>query len=508
MEAVFFCTTPPVFDRVEIVSPAAPLNAREIDACCDPLLRRAYSNREGTRALERVLKTFRRKGYPLVDIREVNVSGKTLLVTMSEGKISDIAISQDKGITRRTPVVRELAIEAAEPLRLPDVERSIDNLFGTGAFNRVSIGVIAEDSSGTASRNGRPLRVKLSEKPSNVLRLGLHYDETYNAQALLDFRNENLNGTANSIGGWTKIGEKNNRLNLEFNMPRIGSTSLTFTTKFFFDQRDLDIREPGFSKEFFFSDPETAENFGIQRYGIDASFGARIGRSSQLLLDLAVQNAQTFEKGEGDFETENIDIASVAAQFTLDTRDNSLLPSEGRHTSLRYTVAPELLNDITFWQFHALHEENIPFSTNFSGQLSASLGLSAQGVPFSEMFFFGGAGSPYNQRFIGLRENDLIGPNMAVAGASIRYSPPFDIIFPSTFQLYYNAGNVWAQREDISIDDIVHGVGMGLTWKTPLGPARFTAAKAFTFDEDEKGENRSSLRFAETVFYFSFGHEF
>jgi len=504
-EAVFFCETPPVFSRVRLSGPSAGISREKLEACFAPIGERTYSNAEGTRALENLLKLFREEGYPLVDIESVQVVDGTLVVEMNEGTVSSLSVSQDKNTTGRTPVMRELAIDTTKALRLQDVEKSIDNLFGTGAFNRVSIGVTTDSS---REQGEKPLRIKLDEKPSDVLRLGLRYDETYNAQALLDFRNENLNGTANSIGGWTKIGEKNNRVNLEFNMPRIGSTSLTFTTKLFYDQRVLDIRQPAFSKEFFFSDPEATRTFGIQRYGLNTSFGTRIGKNSQLLLDLGLENAQTFEDGEGSFETEDVDISSIAAQFTLDTRNSSFLPTEGRHTSIRYMAVPELLNDETFWKFHLSHEENIPFMENASGQLSFSLGLGGEGLPFSEMFFIGGAGSPYSQRLIGLKENDRIGPNMAMAGASVRYSPPFDIIFPSSFLLYYNAGNVWSRREDISVDDLVHGIGAGITWKTPLGPARFTAGKAFTFDENQADENETSLRFAETVFYFSLGHEF
>ncbi len=507
-EAMFFCETPPSFDNVELVNAVIPIEKEEIDACFSNLMMKDYTNAEGTEALEKLLKLFREKGYPLVDIESIDVHKGTLSIGLSDGKISTLAVSQDKNITRPTPVLRELSIDTSKALKLRDIERSIDNLFGTGAFNRVSIGISGNDSLSGKKGNNHVLRVRLNEKPSNVLRLGVHYDETYNAQAMVDFRNENLDGTANSIGGWGKIGEKNNRANLEFNMPRIGSTSLTFTTKLFFDQRNLDIRELEFSKEFFFSDSGPSQELGIQHFGITSSFGTRIGKSSQLLLDMTVKNSQVYDKGNGGFETEDVDIASAALEFALDTRDNSFLPTEGRHTNLRYTFTPKILNDETFWQVHLEHEENISFSKKASGQLGFSLGFSSEALPFPEMFFLGGAGSPYSRRFIGLKENDLIGKNIATLDANFRYSPPFDLIFPSSFLLYYNAGNVWQHRSEMSTGDIIHGFGAGLNWETPLGPASFTAGKAFTIDDEGNDDDRSSVRFAETVFYFSFGHEF
>ncbi len=507
-EVVFHCETLPWFDRVELVNPVTDINTEELDACFGKLLKQGYTNTEGTEALEKLLKVFRKKGYPLTDIERLWITDAKLSIEFSDGKISALAVSQDKNITRSTPVMRELSIDTSKALRIRDVERSIDNLFGTGAFNRVSIGISGKDTLSRSSDGSHSLRVRLNEKPSTVLRLGVHYDETYNAQALIDFRNENLSGTANSIGGWSKIGEKNNKVNLEFNMPRIGKTSLTFTTNLFFDQRTLDIRNPEFSRKFFFSDSGETKRFGIQHYGLTSSFGTRIGKSSQLLFDMTLKNSQTYDKGDSDFQTENDDIASAAIEFALDTRDNSFLPTEGRHTSLRYSATPEILNDETFWQFHLAHEENISFSERISGQLSFSLGLSSQGLPFSEMFFLGGAGSPYSRRFIGLKENDLIGRNMGALGANFRYSPPFDLIFPSSFLLYYNAGNVWQNRDDMSLDDIIHGIGAGLNWETPLGPAWFSAGKAFTVNDEDRENGRSAIRFSETVLYFSLGHEF
>ncbi len=507
-EIVFFCETPPSFNNVELLHAVTPIAKKDIDACFSSLLMQPYTNREGTEALEKLLQLFRKKGYPLVNIEQIDVRNGTLSIGLSDGKISKLVISQDKNITRETPIMRELSIDTSKALRIQDVERSIDNLFGTGAFNRVSLSIAATGSLSEKRENTDVLRVRLNEKPSNVLRLGLHYNETYNAQALLDFRNENLYGTANSIGVWGKIGEKNNRANLEYNMPKIGNTSLTFTTKLFYDQRDLDRREPSFSKAFFFSDPGAVRQLGIERYGITSSFGTRIAKSSRFLLDMTVKNSRTYDKGNADRDIENTAIASTAIEFALDTRDDSFLPTKGRRTNLRYSFTPEIFNDRTFWQASLEHEENIAFSNRVSGQLSFSFGFGSEDLPFSEMFFLGGTGSAYSRRFIGLKENGLIGRNMAALGANFRYSPSFDLIFPSSFLLYYNVGNVWQKRSDIFSEDIIHGVGAGLNWKTPIGPASFTAAKAFRFSDDEKNNDDAALRFAETVLYFSFGYEF
>jgi len=138
----------------------------------------------------------------------------------------------------------------------------------------------------------------------------------------------------------------------------------------------------------------------------------------------------------------------------------------------------------------------------------ASLELVAFPVPLSEKFFLGGPGTSYSRRFIGLQENALPGNNIASAGVQLQCRPPFDIIFPTALRFNYNAGNAWESRDQIALSRLIHGIGTSLVWETPIGPARFTAAKAFSFLRQADEPESSTLRFADTVFYFSLGHDF
>ncbi len=499
----FFAETTPFIERVIVDGPAEGPDKLAVDSCFADILGRWYTSSEGSRALENLLRLYRSIGLSLVNIDTTAVSGKTLTITMTDGRPGGIIIAQNRKITRPTPVNRELRIDTSKVLEMKNVERSIDNLLGTGAFSRVSVGIAENDQDETDPR----LRIRLDEKPGNVLRLGLRYDETYNAQALFDLRNENLNGTANSIGGWAKISEKDNRLNLEYYMPRIGSTNLTFMTKLFYNHLVSDLRTVPFSSNLFAHFKDSYDRYSFERYGWTSAFGTRLGKNGQLLLDLTLQHAESFTTDNPAlYPEDNNDMASVALEFTLDNRDDSLLPTSGRYSYLQYRLAPSLLNHNTFWIFSGEHEENISFDDATSAQLSANLGLSDPETPFTEQFFIGGAGSAYSRRFIGLKERDLKGTNMLILGTNIRYSPDIAIIFPSSFELYYNVGQVW--DEAFSPEEMIHGIGAGLTWKTPIGPARFTAAKAFTFGTNENGSEHHGIRFAESVFSFSLGHQF
>jgi NTE family protein len=508
-EVVFIATPLPHIGKIIIRGgPENVLSEQEIDRNFKPLLGAMYTNAVATGTLEQLIRLFRAKGYSMVSIAETGVTDHTLTIRLTSGRISDIVIEQDKHVTKPTPVRREITFDTTRPFRIGNAEKSIDNLYGVGVFNRVSIR--AEESMPTGKPQPERVVVRLNEKPSSVLRLGFRYDETSHTQFLLDFRNENLHGSTNSAGGWIKIGEKNNRANIEFSMPRIGSTPLTMFSRLFYDQRDIETRQLTFSENQPEPGTDGSGEYGIQRYGISTAFGTKIQKNGQIVVDMTLQNAQSYprEKIVSPLHTANLNTASFGTQFTFDSRNNSYLPDEGRYTNLRYTFTPKFFNNDNFyWQFVGSHEENIKLAERTTAQLSVIFGMSNAFMPFTEKFFLGGTGNNYSSRFIGLKENDLIGNNIAVAGAQLRYTPPFELIFPASFLLCYNIGNVWELRDQISPDNLIHGVGAGLIWKTPIGPARFTLAKAFASDKDA-ADNASDLNFAETLLYFSLGHEF
>ncbi len=507
--AIFVLEPLPRIEKIEVTGgPASAVPASEIDSAFLPLTGKLYTSEVATRSLEKLIRLYRDKGYSLVGIESASVTGKTLAVRLTSGKIEKVTIEQDRKLTKPLTVRREMAIDSTRAFRYEDAEKTFDNLYGTGVFNRVSLstespGEQEKESNGT-------LLVRLDEKLPSVLRIGVRYDDTSNAQLLLDFRNENIYGTGNSAGGWAKIGPKNNRFSLEYSMPRIGSTPLTMFTRAFFDQRDFETRQLALIEQSGLQATGEARSLGIQRYGVTTSFGTRVSKNGRLTADVTVQNAQSYIRDTIDepFATGNLTLASIGGQFIFDSRDSSFLPSGGRYTSIRYSSTSGLSGELdNFWQLAATHEENLSISSSVTLQLTALAGTSSEEVPLSEKFFLGGTGNAYSYRFIGLNDSDLIGNNIAVAGAMLRYRSPVQLLFPTSLTLSYNIGNVWERRSQMSASRLLQGAGAGLVWDTPIGPAQFTIAKPFALERDEV-KDAARIDFADTMLYFSLGHDF
>jgi len=500
----------PKINKITVTGgPGDALSPEEITSCFTPVTGQIYTNAAGTRALEALINKYRSKGFCLVTIERTSFNGDALQVSLSSGKPDGIELKRDKNITGVTSINREIKIDTTQALSLNKAKESVDNLYETGVFSCVSLS--PESPAASYTHQNSLLKFSLEEKPPSVLRLGLRYDETNNAQFLLDFRNENLGGTTSSIGGWMKEGKRNNLINLEFNIPRIESTHFTMSSRLFYDEHLFDNRVITFSKALFNSHSTESGSYGIQKYGISSAFGTRINKNGQFIVDMTIQNSLSYaDQANGwALSTDNLNIFSIGTQFTLDSRNDPLIPTSGSYTNFRYSNSSGSLNfhDI-FWQLSGSHEENIPLRNQTTLQLSGVFGLSSSTMPLSEKFFLGGPGTSYSQQFIGLKENDLPGNNIAAAGIHLRYTPSFALLFPTSFVLHYNVGNAWDDRDEISFARLIHGTGTSLIWDTPLGPARFTVSKAFAFLKTAANNGPSSLGFSDTIFYFSLGHDF
>jgi len=490
----------PAITKVNVAGgPPDVLSDEDIDGCFKPLTGKLYTNATGTNVLESLIKEYRKKGYSLVTITNITINGGLLEVTLSSGKPDGIEIRRDKSITKITPITREIKIDTTRALTILKAEESVENLYGTGVFNRVSIS--AEPPYTSGSNRNHLLWFSLEEKPASVLRFGLRYDETNDAQFLVDIRNENFGGTTSSVGGWLTTGRNSLLANIELSMPRIGASHLTMSSRIFYDQHLFNhLGKTG-----------NTTLYGIQKYGFNQAFGTRIRKNGQFIADITLQNALSYAKEDPlpTLNTANSSMFSIGTQFTRDSRNNALIPTSGSYTNLRYSITTALLdNHDLFWQVSGNHEENIRLMNRVSFQLSGLFGLSSNNMLLSEKFFLGGPGTTYSQRFIGLKENALPCNNMAAAGMQLGYKPSFEILFPTSLFLHYNIGNTWEHLDDIATASLMQGIGASMIWDTPIGPARLAISKLLPLPEQEHTAGVLSSKFADTIWYFSIGHSF
>jgi NTE family protein len=63
---------------------------------------------------------------------------------------------------------------------------------------------------------------------------------------------------------------------------------------------------------------------------------------------------------------------------------------------------------------------------------------------------------------------------------------------------------MWENADDIRFKDLRHGLGLSVSFDTPIGKASFSGGRSFIIN---KGLKNDSFMFGPYTFYFSIGYE-
>ncbi len=109
--------------------------------------------------------------------------------------------------------------------------------------------------------------------------------------------------------------------------------------------------------------------------------------------------------------------------------------------------------------------------------MTVRLGLAKGRVPIHERFFAGGSNSFRGVPFDALGPKDPVSGKPVGGKALILFN--FELTFPiiPAFEnlygtLFFDMGNVFERRKQASLTDLRNALGLGLKYKTPLGPVR------------------------------------
>ncbi len=493
----FHLSPVPSFSAVKVMSKSEPKFVRfTTHAHQEPM-----TNREGRAVVERLVQELKQT-FPLLRVESCKAESDTLFITIDEGRLSEIRYELSRGWTSRSVIEKEIEFDTLSPLLLPKVEQTVNGLYNTGIFNRVSLWAERERDSSATAKNA--LKIRMIEKFSEQLRIGFRVDDVYAAQLLLDFRNENFLGTATELGGWFTVADRISSMQVEYHVHRLWNTYFTFFAKAFYQQRKLFATDIRFSSPTLQSERKERADYGQQHYGITAAFGRQIYRDGNIFFELTQQNAMLFDN-ESIAPNQRLWLTSLKTRFTIDTRDNPFSPSRGSFTEVYFDFYPQFLgNPVTFSKLLFSHQETQPFGKNIRGRWRLNVGFADNLTPFTEQFSLGGIGASFSIPFYGFRFDDVRGRQVIVAGYDFEFPLPVQLVVPTLLDVHYNLGNIWTQSSRITLRDFTHGVGAELILKTPLGAARFAVAKAFRLGLTT---DPTPLKFAPTVYYFVFGYD-
>jgi outer membrane protein insertion porin family len=173
---------------------------------------------------------------------------------------------------------------------------------------------------------------------------------------------------------------------------------------------------------------------------------------------------------------------SIAESFILDRRNDPFNAQRGYFLSAALEWAYPLFNaESNFLKLFTKYQHLFSVFPGWTFGGTFRLGLGRGKMPIHERFFAGGSNSFRGTRF------DELGPKDPVSGQPTGGKALLLFNFEMTFPLlsavkdlygafFYDVGNVWALRGDVDLASLQNAVGLGLRYRTPLGPIRLEVA--------------------------------
>jgi outer membrane protein assembly complex protein YaeT len=422
-----------------------------------------------------------------------------LLFVVHEGQqqfVRQVLINpQGLKTTRPGVVARSLQLNPGDPLSPTAITGTQRRLYDLGMFAKVDAAV--ENPDGETDRKYVVYNMEEAARYSlsagvgaELARIGgcqscLGAGQTgFSARVSLDLARNNLWGLGHSVSVRTRVSTLDRRGVLSYNWPRFRNRerlSLSFTT-LFEDSRDV-------------------RTFSFKRAEGSMQFSQKLSKASTLFY------RYTFRRVIVDQGTLNISpllipllsqpvrVGLVSFGWILDRRDDPVDPHKGIYNTVDLGLADHaFVSHINFVRFllrnatyHPIGKKLVLARSTEVGDISAFhySGDALNAIPLAERFFGGGGAShrafPENQA--GPRDTTT---GLPVGGTALLFNQT-ELRFPLIGDniggvLFHDMGNIYSslsnfslrqkQRDIQDFDYMVHAVGFGIRYKTPVGPLR------------------------------------
>ncbi len=465
-----------------------------LDSIFAPLVGNIMNDQAGRKALEDVVRLYRKRGYSLARVDSVTFDGSTglLHVDLNEGIIDAITV---EGLVRTEEdfVRSEFPLEVGDVFQIDKAQHGIANLNGTTLFDYVYLEVTYP--------SGKPsLIIRLKERPTQLVRLGVRIDNERHLQGSLDLRDENFHGTGTELGFTLDGGERNSDAVLEYKIHRLFGAYLGFNISAFYRTFDSNIFADGPSPG-----PNRWQRIRIGeyrdiRYGASVSFSGQLERLGNATAELLLQNVR-LKSLENALELEERHRLAIFRFGTyVDTKDSYPFPTSGVGLNLSYEFAFQGLgSDVGYNALKLTYESYATFGGALTFHPKFTMGFADKTMPLSQQYRLGGMDS-----FFGLREDDQRGREILLLNLEYRYLLPIRLIFATYVRARYDLGTINAVPEEVKFSTLRHGVGAEIAFDTPVGAAAFGAGKSFYLG---KNLPDNPIQQGPLLWYFSIGYQ-
>jgi outer membrane protein insertion porin family len=390
---------------------------------------------------------------------------------------------------------REMLLVEGDPFSRSKLSKSEQNLRNLNFFENV----VVQTKQGSAP-DKTVIDIEVVEKSTGELSIGAGFSTQDGPLADLRIRERNLLGKGQDLTFSTTLAGKRTEFDASFTEPYFLDRDLSAGVDAFHITRDLQDE----------SSYDQRRTGGALRMGYPLSENWRQSwkyRFEQNDIRNVDADASRFIRDqEGTRST-----SAISQRLTYDTRDSTLFPADGLYSWMDLEGAG-LGGDANFVSGDIGASYFIPFFKkkvilNILGETGAITGINDEDVQINERYMLGGNNlRGFERGGLGPRDtstDDALGGNYYYRG-SVELS--FPVGLPEEMGVSGHAftdfGSLWDLDDNgaeiVDENSIRAAAGLGLSWRSPMGPVRVDFALPYAKESFDKEES----------FRFSFGTRF
>lgn len=376
-------------------------------------------------------------------------------------------------VTRDEVIRREFRQYESSWYDASKIRLSRDRVDRLGFFSEVAIET--QEVPGTTDQVD--LTVRVTEKPTGNLQLGLGFSTADKIALTAAIRKENVFGSGNYLG-------------IDLNTSRSQRTVVFSTVDPYFTQEgisraiDLYYRTNApinrQMEDYKLITPGAALRFGVPFSELDTVYVGGGFEQTEIRGDLGLPAAYRIYRHQFGSTSNSV---PLNVGWTRDDRDSAFIPTSGRLQRLR--IDWSVGGDTRYLKTNYQIQQYFPLTRRITLALNAEVGkgqgLKGRPYPIFKNFFGGGLGSirSFDQAFLGARDTitgAYLGGNRLLNLNSELYLPLAGTGNDRTLRwfFYVDAGNVWGESEKITLDSLRASAGVGMTWISPVGPLKLS----------------------------------
>ena len=418
-----------------------------------------------------LLSAYRDAGYPRAEVTPDVVFSDDrerarVTFRVSPGPRVEVSAIVVAGLhkTREAVVRRELRLEEGKPLGLGQLVESQKRLAALGIFERISIGEINAEP-----ETGQGLVVTAQEGPRTTFAYGIGSSEREILRGSVEVTRRNLGGLDRTLTAYARGSFRGSRLLLGYREPYL-----------FGHERDLYLAA--------FREEEARTGFSFTRTGVLGQTLTRISPRLSFSLRYSFQDTRVFDLEipldvvERQFR--NYTVSGPSVSVVSDRRDDSLDPHRGLFMGADVQSSIRLFGGASFLKAFVQASNYRRMSGRLTLALAGRLGLATtfgRGEPFElplpERFFAGGDYGPrgFKTDYAGPLELGSTGELLPTGGNALLFGGVelrYDLKRAFSLAAFSDAGSVYSLVSEIDLSEILYTTGLGLRYKTPVGPVR------------------------------------